>query len=104
MSRIYHIKFDFTSDRQDSLREGVWPETLAKRLLKSEFGIDPTTDNGNGDVRYDIEDPKLMLELMKIAKLHSAGGWWCVEPMPKDQTVFHFRTRGKKYSNDSEII
>lgn len=99
MPRKYSIKFDFTSDRQDSLLSTVWPETLAKRIIKAEFDIEPKVDNGNGDVRYETDDPALMLELMKLAKQHSAGGWWCVEPMPKDQTVFHFGMRGGKYGN-----
>jgi len=100
----YHIKFDFTEDKQEALLATVWPETLAKRIIFSELGLEPSTDNGHGDVRYDTDDPVLMLELMKIAKQHSAGGWWCVEPMPVNNNVFHFCLRGGKYNNCPDYI
>lgn len=104
MSHKYSVKFDFTKDGREHLLDTVWPETLGKRIIKAELGLDPLVDNGGGDVRYGTDDPALMLELMKLARQFSAGGWWCVEPMPKDHTVFHFGTRGGKYSNCPDYV
>lgn len=95
----YHVKFDFTNDSQESLLSTVWPETLGKRIIKAELGLEPTIDNGNGDIRYKTDDPATMVELMKLAVQFSAGGWWAAEPMPKEQIVFRFGKRGGKYDN-----
>ena len=50
----YSIKFDFTGDKLEDLREDIWPITLAKRIIKAEFGADPSVDNGE-DIRYETE-------------------------------------------------
>lgn len=92
----YHVKFAFTVDRKGSLKPSVYTEEAGKRLIKAELGLEPTTDNGGGDVRYDTNDPVKALELLKLAFTISDGGWWCMEPMPKDQNVFHLpRSHGE---------
>lgn len=100
--KIYKIKFDFTTDKQNDLREKIWPESIAKRIIKNELKLYPCVENGHGDVRYETNDAGTMMELMKIAKLHSAGGWWAAEPMKKEGDVFHFSLRGGKYHNCSD--
>jgi len=95
----YEIGFDFTKDSQINLREHIWPETLAKRIIKSEFGLDPHVDNGANDVRYETENPVLFIELLKILQYASGGGWWCSKPMPQGYNVFHRGIRGAKYNN-----
>ena len=89
----YEISFDFTKDSQVNLRENIWPETLAKRIIKSEFGLDPNIDNGAGDIRYATNDPEMFIELLKILQYASGGGWWCSEQMPQGYTVFQNGTR-----------
>jgi hypothetical protein len=104
MLHKYAVAFDFTSDRRGDLLPTVWPETLGKRIIKAELGLEPVVDNGGGDVRYATDDPVIMLELMKLAQQFSAGGWWCSEPMPADKPVFHFSMRGGKYGNCPDFV
>lgn len=94
----YEVKFEFTRDGQEYLLEKVWSESIGKRIIKAELGLDPAVDNSNGDIRYQTNDAAIFAELLKLCVLHSAGGWWCSEPMPKDYIVFHLPQRGKKHS------
>ncbi|MCF7843701.1 hypothetical protein K9M47_02265 [Candidatus Gracilibacteria bacterium] len=96
----YEVAFDFTTERQEDLREGIFTAEAGKRLIKAELGIDPCVENSGGDVRYATDDPKVGFELLRLAFTISAGGWVAIEPMPKGQVVFHLPRRGKKYSND----
>ena len=97
----YSIKFDFTGDKLEDLREDIWPITLAKRIIKAEFGMGPNVDNGE-DIRYVTESASTFVELLRIAINHSAGGWWTADPMPKESHVYHLPTRGGKYTNCSD--
>ena len=99
----YHVAFDFTRDKQEELREGVYTEEAGKRLIQAELDLEPSVDNGGGDVRYGTDDPVKALELLKLAFTISAGGWWCHQPMPNGEgDVFHLPTRGKKYKYQQE--
>ena len=99
----YDVKFDFTRDRKEDLREGVYTEEAGKRLIKSELDMIPSVDNGDGDVRYSTNDPVKALELLKLAFTISAGGWWCHNPMPSGPgDVFHLPMRGHKYANQPD--
>ena len=89
----YEIAFCFTSDKQESLKEGILPESAAKRLIKATLGLEPKTDNGNGDIRYQTDDAEVAMELLKMAFLDSDGGWLIIRPMPKDRSVFHLPVR-----------
>ncbi len=84
----YHIKFSFTSDRQEDLKEGIWTESVGKRMIKAEFGLDPCTVNSNGDLRYETTDGDTAMKLMEIAFTTSKGGWWSIGEM---EGVYHIR-------------
>lgn len=93
----FSVKFDFTSDRQEELRAGIWNVSVGQRIIKAELGLDPGTINSGGDIRYYTDDANIFAELLKICMCHSDGGWFCINPMPNDSTVFHLphKTNGK---------
>lgn len=97
----FSVKFDFTSDRQDDLKAGIWPATVGMRIIKAELGLEPGTINRDGDVRYYTDDANIFAELLKICMCHSDGGWFTIDPMPTGSTVFILphKTDGK-YSNE----
>ena len=96
---LYEVKFDFTTERQDDLRAGVYTTDAGKRLIKAELGLTPNVENPGGDVRYKTNNPTVALELLKLAFTISAGGWVVINPMPESHTVFHLPMRGGKYSS-----
>ena len=93
----YHVKFDFTRDTQNDLKEGVWTVSVGQRIIKAEYGLDPTTDNGGGDIRYETDDAATFAELLSLAFQYSDGGWWSVRPMPDGSSgVFHIPHKPRK--------
>ena len=90
----YHIALKFTKDTEDCIKSGVWTGDIARRMIFCEIGLDPSTDNGDGDIRYDTDNAEKFAYLMVVAHRHSDGGWFCVEPMPKGITVYHFSMFG----------
>lgn len=82
----FQVAFVFTKTGATDLKAGVWTGPVARRIIKAELGLDPSTD-----IRYNTDDPRIFADLMVIAYLHSDGGWFCVNPMPKETTVYHYR-------------
>jgi len=98
----YHIKLAFTKDKEHHLTPGVWTGVVARRIIKNELGLDPSTDNADDDIRYDTDDAATFIELMVIAHRHSKGGWFCVYPMPEEDSVYHFNSFGPDIKEDDK--
>lgn len=99
MEKKYTVGFDFTTGKKEDLLETVWPASLGIRIIKAEIGLEPTVVNSLTDVRYQTDNPTEFAELLSLAFQYSAGGFICIEPMPKNHVVFHLPMRGGKYGN-----
>lgn len=86
----YRIKFDFTDDRKDDLKEGIWTTSVAKRIIKAEHNLEPCTENSGGDIRYETDNAEIAMALMELVFTVSEGGWWSIEPM---KGVYHIYRR-----------
>jgi len=99
----YHVKYNFTKGKQADLKEDVWTVAVAQRIIKREFGLDPTVDNGGGDIRYETDDAATFAELLALCFEYSDGGWWSLRPMPdgRDTGVFHIPHKPSKKGDKS---